>query len=390
MAALLKVNKIHDLQNDVFLALDKITNKQFTRTTAALSTHIIGIDLRVVFNFLKILRHVETLHVKHPTRNRVYRTIVKLITSCNDLDNADSHPVGQDLSVDMYAKIAQDLLNVKRYVAKNKLKDESKLDDVEQYLHSKKLNTHRIMPILHDNIIHEHTNNKSWFRLKVCWSNRLENIKTIIMDAKLSIDLEGICFLSNDVVELYYNKINIKLYDYIVAIDGLSFVTNIIFYSNLKLFKSKCQCEYTKLSNILKFYYCCVNKFSDFTISGVGNLETFNRLYLYSTLLLHKNNLGISTDDFSPNPMACLAGNGPGRTVRAKSQKVQKLTEYDKLITESKDVDLRGTAMSRESFAIQMKHTTYTVSQDREMRMMHGQPLIGGCNSHEVVWNIAK
>ncbi|QLI62368.1 p47 [Dikerogammarus haemobaphes nudivirus] len=387
------VKNIHKLQNDIFLELDSLTLKKFTNNVCKFVNLICDMEYKSVIKFLVILRHANKLLVTHPRRAKIYKKIVRLICSKNNIDNADSQPIGQDLSIDMYAKIAQDLLNVKRFTDKKTIKQNDTIivNDVEAYLVKNKLHTERIVPELNFIIIHTQTNNKCWFRLKVKWIDKLKNIQSIVKHPKLSIRLEGIAFLTDDIIEIIYNSFNVKLIDYMEILSNeFDFVEHIIFFSNLRLFKSKCSCPITKFSNILKFYYCNVTKSSDFIITNVNNIDLFNRLYLNSFLLLNKDNLSVSSDNFSPNPIACLAGTGPIRTVRSKAMKVETLTEYDLLYTQKKtdednDVDLRGSALSRESYAIDCRHIIHKVIQDREVRILEGYSTIGGCNPHELI-----
>lgn len=391
MAAIQVVKNVHKLQNDLFKELNTLTLGKFTFNVSNFVHFICDMKIQFVIQILYVLRHINKLDPHDPRRNRTYRNIVKLICSINNIDDADSHPIGQDLSIAMYAKIAQDLLNVKRFdSSKYAITATTTLDPIEEYIvNVAKLSYERIRPQLNDVIIHTHTKEKSWFRLKMNWNNKLEDIKMLANTAAIGEHLEGIALLEDNIIELVYSHHNLKLIDYIHVFNAMSIVDEIIFFSNLRLFKAKCECKLTALSNILKFYYCNVSKHANFIVASTEDLELFNKLYLSSVIMLHKDNLSISTDILSPNPIACLAGNGPSRTIRTKAMKIEPLSEYETMILNSTpEADLRGTSMSRESAKDRSRHVIATISQDRDSRIMHNQSAIAGCNMHELVLTI--
>lgn len=387
--ALHSTTKIQKLQNDLYLELDILTRKNYSYNLSMFVTLLCDTPLDNLLQILHVLRYVNKLDVKHPRRNRLYKKIVKLIASINNIDGADIHPIGQDLSINMYAKIAQDLLNVKRFGGiKNINTNEKTIDVIEQMVLDHNLIYERLNPEINHVIIHTQTDKKCWFRLKVKWENKVKDVKHLLTHPKLSQNLCGFYQLDDEVIELYYNKPNIKINDCIEALNTIPFVVNIIFFSNLRLFKEKCSCQLTKLSNIIKFYYCNVTKQYDFIISSEANIDLFNSIYLYSILLLYKDNLSVSTGNFSPNPIACLAGNGPSRTIKSKTTMMEPQSEYEKILTANNlDVDVRGTAMSKESIKESNRHVIYKIGQDRDMRIIYGQSSMGGCNLHEVVMN---
>lgn len=384
--ALHAIRKMQKLQNDIYKELDILTIGKFSYNVSMFVTLLCDSPAQDLIQILHVLRYVNKLDVKHPRRNKLYKRIVLLIASINNLDDADVHPIGQDLSIDMYSNITQDLLNVKRFGGVKNIND-SKIvvDAVQQLAIDYNLEYTRINPEMNHVIIHTQTNKKCWFRLKVNWNNKLENIKTIITHPRLAFNLHGFYLLNDEIIELYYNKMNIKINECVEAIDSLPFIVNIVFFSNLRLFKEKCSCNLTKLSNIIKFYYCSVTKHSDFVISDVSNIDLFNRIYLYSVLLLYKDNLSVSTGNFGPNPIACLAGNGPSRTIKSKTTSLEPLSAYEKILLDKKDIDIRGTAMSKESLEETKRHVVYKISQDRDLRVMYGQSSMGGCNLHELI-----
>lgn len=390
MSAFSSTSKLFKLLNDIFIELDKFTIQKFTYNCKLIVNNLYNVSLPKLVKFLLLLRHLNNLPFDNSTRNKCYKKIRHLLASINNLDDGDTHAIGQDLSIDMYSTLAQDILNVKRLsVAKINTSNSDLSPESFEYFVKNTLNLEykKILPECNGTIIHKFTNDKCWFRLKILYKN-IDELKSIINNlmgySEFSNYITGMYLLCPTIIEVYYTSLH-KLQPCINFLNSCDSIDSIIFYSNLKTFKDKCECVATKFSNIIKFYYCSMSKELDFVIKNMSQMRTFNRVYLYSVLLLNKDNMNVSNDDFSSAPLSCLSGNNPNKTIKIKSRNIEPLTNYDKNLLECKDADLRDTAISKESLKYNSRHVIHCIDQDRDQKILTNNSLIGGFNLHEIV-----
>lgn len=381
-------SKVHSITNDIFIELDKFTIYNYTEACKTLTHNIYDLTLKELVHLLISFRRLNELPINDKIRNYCYKKIIQLIVSINNLDDADTHPIGQDLSIYTYASKAQSVLNVKQLT--EQITDMG-IDDFSTnfkyfVVNTLKLGYDRIIPPLSGTIIHNTTKNRNWFRLQVTFDDWKKNITEMLNVEAFSIGLVEIYIISEEeqIIEVYYT--NNKLQQCMYFLENCAYVKNIIFYSNLKLFKEKCNDTLSVLSNFVKFYYCYSTKEANFNITNTEQLKIFNRIFLNSILLYYKSNINIANTAFTAAPIASLSGNNPSKVIKAKSKMMEPLTSYEQLLLENNpDIDLRDTAMSKESITAKNRHAIYGLSQDRDNRIILGQSLVGGVNIHELV-----
>lgn len=164
----------------------------------------------------------------------------RLILTQNQIINLDAHPIGIELSNYFNSSNAQTILNVKHLTVSHK-------------------SVPYMVPSLNSVILHQQTDNKTWFRLRCYDVNKFINEMT-----KLKFVCEFI-ILSQEVVEIVYSTDNRSglatermQYDiYKNTFEADENVIEIIFYSNCRcLIDIETQNYNLIYSNIFKFYYC--------------------------------------------------------------------------------------------------------------------------------------
>lgn len=388
--AFFEVDSIYTLLQDVYVELNTLTCNNFSRECALLVHNLYDCSLRFLVTLILKLRKINTQDVTHAVRNHYYKCIVKLIASINNIDDADSHAIGQELSTDMYANIAQDILNVKRFREKCSTTRLTYAIDSLEYFFEQTFNVKygRTLPKINETIIHTKTQNLNWFRIKLTSADPVE-IRLLFLEfataEDFTVGLHSLYMLAPDIFEFYYS--DQRLFSLMTFFENCEAVASVIFYSNLKHFKLKSSCSFLTLSNIVKFYYCSITKLNDFIITSTENMRIFNRTFLYAILFLKKNNMHVSNDSFNSSPMSRLSGNNPNNVVRNLTRIVEEQTSYEEsLLKLNPQCDLRNTAMTEASIADGNKrHVVFGIDQDRDNRIVAGQSLIGSNNFHEVI-----
>jgi hypothetical protein len=198
-------------------------------------------DIRHVVNV--IMNCVDIDKRKHfiAKVNVTFRdTLKRIILTQNQLLNLDAHPIGIELSNYFNSTNAQTILNVKHLSVSMK--------SVEY-----------ITPSLNSVILHQQTDNKTWFRL------RCRDVNAVVAHLKcLKFNSEYI-ILNDEILEVVYTTDNRSglatermYYDiYKNTFDADPNVLEIIFYSNCRcLIDIETQNYNLIYSNIFKFYYC--------------------------------------------------------------------------------------------------------------------------------------
>uniref|UniRef100_A0AAU8GCQ5 P47 n=1 Tax=Faxonius propinquus nudivirus TaxID=3139431 RepID=A0AAU8GCQ5_9VIRU len=387
----------YNLLQSIYQELEILTKNNFNSDLKILIHNIIDLNkTQLVLLYIK-LQKLNKLPKTHILKNRYLKIIIRLICSKNNIDDADTHPIGQNLSIDLQSKIAQNILSVKR-LEENKPKENNKLetDSFEYFVTNKlKLNYKRIVPNINLIILYGDCE-INWVRVKFRNSETLTvDLEDLIKNAPEKTHIINIFKLDNRIIEIYHN--DNFLVELLLYLENLEYIQNIIFYSDLRLFKKKVNCPLLIFSNIFKFFYCNFLSISDFIIINTKSLKKINRIFLYTMLFMDKNNLNISGEHFNIAPLSCLSGNNPNAAIKKKTNYIEPITDYESTLLGNidynnreeidKQLDLRNTTMSYESLAYKARHIVYEVTQDRCSRMLNGKMLIGGCNLHEVILN---
>jgi len=200
-------------------------------------------------------------------------TLKHIILTQNQILNLDAHPIGIELSNYFNSTNAQTILNVKHLSVSN-------------------ITVKQVVPTLNSVILHQQTDNKTWFRL------RCRDVNLVINSLKKLKFNSDYIILNDDILEVVYTTDNRSglaterlHYDiYKNTFDADENVLEIIFYSNCRcLIDIETQNYNLIYSNIFKFYYCHrFNKF-DTTYSPV-EVESvmFLQIQCYM-LMIHQN-----------------------------------------------------------------------------------------------------
>lgn len=199
--------------------------------------------------------------------------LLRLILTQNQILNLDAHPIGIELSNYFNSTNAQTILNVKHLSVAHK-------------------SVAYVVPSLNSIILHQQTDNKTWFRL------RCRDVNAVIKALRnLNFNSEYI-ILNDEILEIVYTTDNRSglatermQYDiYKNAFEANDDITEIIFYSNCRcLIDIETQNYNLIFSNIFKFYYC--HRFNKLdTTYSVTELEgvLFLQIQCYM-LMLHQN-----------------------------------------------------------------------------------------------------
>ena len=317
------------------------------------------------------LKKINELDSNSVLVNEKRENFLKLILSQNNINNPDTHPIGLDLSIELYATAAQNVLNIKQldtvqkstnsganintlssttntisnhFVSSNMNEDKYYKENFEEFAkHILKLPSNKIMPNINGTILHATTDDKSWVRVRLteqaykstnkCYgksdSNMVMNriIEQIYKDHPPLLKLCGVAQFSEYIYEFYYTDKHVV--QCLLFYQNQKHVENIIFYSNLRKLKEKSNSKLLTLSSILKFYYCYNYTHLDFSLSTAYDLKNLQRMYLYAILFMYKDNMNTSTGDKLNTPMSCLSGNSPSYNIQCKSRNLEPLTEYE-------------------------------------------------------------
>lgn len=239
---------------------------------------------KILPNFEDDIRHVVNVLMNSVDINKRKRFIEEvnenfrerlrcIILTQNQILNLDAHPIGIELSNYFNSTNAQTILNVKHLSVGNKI-------------------VPYVVPTLNSVILHQQTDNKTWFRL------RCRDINAVIASVnKLKLNNEYI-MLSDDVLEIVYTTENrsglaterMKYDIYKNTFEEDENVIEIIFYSNCRcLIDIEKQNVNLIYSNIFKFYYCHrFNKIDTTYVATELEAVLFLQIQCYM-LMIHQN-----------------------------------------------------------------------------------------------------
>lgn len=200
-------------------------------------------------------------------------TLKHLILTQNQICNLDAHPIGIELSNYFNSTNAQTILNVKHLSVSN-------------------ITAKHVNPTLNSVILHQQTDNKTWFRL------RCRDVNLVIASLKCLNFNSDYIILNDEILEVVYTTDNRSglaterlQYDiYKNTFDADENVLEIIFYSNCRcLIDIEAQNYNLIYSNIFKFYYC--HRFNKLDTTFTPS-ETESVIYLQVQcylLMIHQN-----------------------------------------------------------------------------------------------------
>lgn len=318
---------------------------------------------------LKSIDKVKRLNMLEPddeVRQLWLRKFRALLSSINNLNDADSHPIGLELSIFLYSNSAQKILNVKH------LKTSSTL-----------LEQDREIPCIKPTILYSKNTSKpeavNWIRCRI----EADSQETIINELPINLHLKSIYRLSSEIFEFYFHDSNVL--ECMLYFESSPYVKSIIFYSNCRLFKTISTNPLQTISNTMKFYYCNQCSKIDFTVESIEDMRSLNFYYLLSVLFMYKDNLATNQSDVMTTPLAILSGTNPSRSVSKKAHVFDDLDDYHRnLHPREKKLDSRDTAISELSQAKNSQHRVYELSNDRDTRMLGLGSMLGSRNMHEI------
>lgn len=200
-------------------------------------------------------------------------SLKNIILTQNQLLNADAHPIGIELSNYFNSSSAQTILNVK-------------------HLNVAKTNVHYTVPILNSVILHQQTDNQTWFRL------RCKNVNSVILNVKQKKLNCKYKIINDTILEVVYKGDNRSglatertYYDILKGtFDDDENVLEIIFYSNCRALIDIETTNYNLIySNIFKFYYCHRLNKLDTTYSH-SDLDAVLSLQIHCYMLMINKN----------------------------------------------------------------------------------------------------
>lgn len=376
--------------NDLTLELDVFTKYKHQSNVRKIVNSLYDIELTILVKVILTLRKInaEDLIKKKDKHALYYRQeIYKLIKSRNFVDDGDTHPIGQDFSIFSCASKSQDVLNVKRLSKKTSNVDHhSKSPLVNFVIEELNFKNESIEPTVKDSSLHTHE--VTWFRLvlTVVSGDLLDTFKELY-DQKLVRDqLCDVNVLAEEfnVIELYYKKAKVaQLIDFFETCD---LVQEIVFCSELELMKKLRIRQSDIFSNMLKFYYCYKTNHFTFTVISQENLRIFHYVYLMCSIFIHSSKFTTPSGVISPAPISSLSYYKPMINIQPKAKMVEDLSVYEHNYIRKNGVDkLCNTASSLESYRMGKRHTIYTVTQDRDKRILHNFSNVGGVNQSELV-----
>lgn len=205
--------------------------------------------------------------------SRFAQTLKHIILTQNQILNLDAHPIGIELSNHFNSSNAQTILNVKHL---------SVVQSSVKY----------VVPVLNSIILHQQTNNKTWFRL------RCLDVQCVIKSISSIMNNTSFIVLNDEILEVVYTSDSRSglaaermYYDlYKNAFEEDPNVVEIIFYSNCRCLIDIETSNFNLIySNIFKFYYCHRFNKLDTTYSP-SELESvlFLQIQCYM-LMIHQN-----------------------------------------------------------------------------------------------------
>ncbi|QBB28613.1 P47 [Homarus gammarus nudivirus] len=378
-------NKLRRILSDLKVELDKFTKFTNVDNIPKIINCLYDVNQRDLAKVVVTLRKInnDKSLERHKYAQVYLKDIYKLISSKNHINDSDTHPIGQDLSIYSCAAKSQDVLNVKR-LKKREVNIGGQSKSVAAYIiDTLNYKNESIQPKIKDCSLH--TNDIIWFRLLIK-GNLLESFLKIYNDLAIET-IHDVFILSEEhnIIEIYFKK-KAKLSQLLEFFNENDNVEDIIFCSELqKMKKMKIrQCDI--FSNMLKFYYCYKTKNLTFTITRQSHLKIFNYVFLMCSIFIHSTKFTASNSLLTPLPLSSLSYYKPMITAVHKARIVEDISKYEKTYVAQMGAEsLPNTASSQEIFKDGKRHKIYSLKQDRDQRMIYGYSTVGGVNHSEVV-----
>nr|WOZ57600.1 P47 [Menippe mercenaria nudivirus] len=368
--------------DDLTRELMTFTSHRNPKSVKRLVNTSFDVPLKTLVKFTLTLRKFNNGMNKQYSRV-ILKLINKVFLSRNNLDDADSHPIGQDLSIFSCSNKAQATLNVKRLTNNGSNVEDGCGSNFIKYLTEElHFKNEFIEPTVNDSSTH--SNPITWFRIKITKMKHETFLQTFkkfyVSSMVLCRFVHDIYLLSEEfgIVELYYKKCAKKNH-ILNELQVNDYVEKIIFCSELELLK-RMKCRPCDLySNMLKFYFCTKTKNIDFILTSQHDLHVFHYVHL------------ICSNLFAPQTPAPITGTScskpMGKSVN-NSRILEEITPYELKLRESRgDGSLTMTSATLETLAYNARHTLHVATQDRDRRILGNPSTIGGVNGVELVIN---
>ncbi|UVX94867.1 P47 [Callinectes sapidus nudivirus] len=384
-----KYSKIYKLFNDLTEELTILLTKANFENVCKVVNTLYDMEPRLLVKALLVIKKInreQLLHSENRYAKVYFKELIRLLNSKNHLDNGDSHPIGQDMSINSCADKSQNVLNVKRLKTNDSETSAKKNTSALQYVMGDlKLKNEKIQPIIKDNTLHKYE--ITWFRL-ILTGDLKTSLKGLYDEfPTFSSYLHDIHILAEEfnIVEVYYKK-KAKIAPLMNLFNESSYVEEIIFCSELEKVKKLKIRPCDSFSNMIKFYFCCKTKSFTFTITSCEDMKVFHYVYLMCSVFMHASKFTASNTTVSPAPLAGISYSKPMVTSVPKTKMVEDITPFETTYVEEHGLDnIHNTSATLESYRIKKRHKMYALTQDREKRMVQGISAIGGANQSEIV-----
>ncbi|UOT91772.1 P47 [Aratus pisonii nudivirus] len=367
--------------------LDKFTKYKNTDNVCKIVNCLYDVDIKTIIKVLLQLKQLNEKKVEIDLKIKTYylTNIYKLINSKNHLDDADTHPIGQDLSIFSCATKSQNVLNVKRLTKKIKSENVSEATDLVKHIYTLGFKNENIKPAVKDNSLY--TNEISWFRLILNGDDTLSSFKELYNCNVIKDHMIDVYVVNEDyhIIELYYNK-KAKKANLMKFFNNSDLVKEIVFCSDLVTVKKMKIDTCDIFSNMLKFYYCYKTNHFNFTLTSQKDIKIFHYVYLICSIFIQSSKSVNNKSFTTPAPLSGLSYCKPMTKIQPKSRLVEDISEYERnYLKENGDGSLCDTAATPETLEIGKRHVLYTVNQDRDKRVLHSYGNVGGVNHSELV-----
>lgn len=287
-----------------------------------------------------------------------------LFSSENPLRNGDTHPLGVFFSIGIQSEKTQSSLDVKDL-------HKELADDNISY----------IIPNINITCLYRHKN-KNWIR---CILKPGSDPNKILLDSRqLNLEPSHVHAFSEEVVEFYFY--DNKIQECLSYFENHTSIERIIFYSNCFLFKDKFKRGLISLSafvdNLVKFLYVYIGK--NLTVSFDPDLHKqlllFN-FYTVALLFCKTDNLKSATSELS-TPLSSLSAENSVRSAYRLSNYFEPISVVNQMLSKTIS-DYRHTPFSKSSLNEELQHCLYSISNDRDSRMIGESSTVGGSALHE-------
>lgn len=376
--------------NDLVKELNILTRGNNKSTISKLVNTLYDVDIEKIARAVLIIKDCNADKLERSQRKAISSMIFRCIKSKNSLNDADAHPIGQDLSIFSCSEKSQSILNVKRLAVKHEdQKVKSKKRSVmESYIENLKYENNPIIPNIKDSTLY--TYHITWFRIVLTTGHALQELLES-SPKDLNEHLSDIHILSNqfNIVELYYRK-KAKINNILQTLENSNHVVDIVFCSDLVKVKNMAIPEEVIFSNMLKFYYCYKTKNNKFDLTSQNDLQIFHYVYIMCSIFMKAPKFGCASAEISPAPISMLSYNNPIPNIIIKSRMVEDLSDYDRTYIRENPQGICNTTATEETLTQETRHVIVAATQDRDLRVMKNYCHMGGVNQLEVVLQESK